>query len=122
MKSSRYSKKSFKPKRSYNKNFKKASKRYIDGSKRNPRNTKKNKVKRNKKNKKKSNKRSQKGGYMLPVEYFGGKSGRFFDEPFVNPVSDPKNGKYSPVSFGVPNGKDSHGPNLFRYNMKTGQK
>ena len=59
----------------------------------------------------------QKGGYMLPVEYFGGDSKRFFEDPFVNKgVSHEEYGNYTPQSYGESFDSVSHGPNLYPQN------
>jgi hypothetical protein len=54
----------------------------------------------------------------MPIEYFGGNSGRFSTESFSNPGSFAY-GDYTPQSFGEPFQGDMSGPNMGVYPNST---
>jgi len=54
----------------------------------------------------------------MPIEYYGGNSGRFSDNAFSNPGKSAY-GEYMPQSFGTPNADNTTGPNLAVYPNNT---
>lgn len=54
----------------------------------------------------------------MPIEYYGGNSGRFSDNAFPNPGKSAY-GEYMPQSFGTPNADNTTGPNLAVYPNNT---
>jgi hypothetical protein len=83
------------------------------------RRTKKNKTKRGKAKRGNSRRAKRCGGKMkggaanaLPTEYYGGKSGRYFENP-NDIASHDAYGDYVGQSYGMPFSQDASGPNLY---------
>jgi len=57
----------------------------------------------------------------LPLEYFGGNSGRYHQDTFVNKGTHDVYGEYTPQSFGEPFDNSSNGPNLFVHPNSSGK-
>ena len=57
----------------------------------------------------------------LPLEYFGGNSGRYHRDTFVNKGTQDVYGEYRPQSFGEPFDNSSNGPNLFVHPNSSGK-
>ena len=56
----------------------------------------------------------------LPIEYFGGNSGNYHVEPFVNQDGSGAYGDYLAQSFGEPFNADGTGPNMFVHPNSSG--
>jgi hypothetical protein len=68
------------------------------------------------------NRKSLKGGNAntLPIEYFGGNSGNYHVEPFVNQDSSGAYGDFVAQSFGEPFNNTGTGPNMFVHPNSSG--
>ena len=77
--------------------------------------------KNNLRRRKRRNRLSGGNANTLPLEYFGGKSGRYHHDTFVNKGTHDVYGEYTPQSFGEPFDNSSNGPNLFVHPNSSGK-